>query len=95
MRIIFFIIILMVSVTTFAALPPHVQEQRDTLVMLNFVKKHPKVNKTFKRVDTKDYRVYYGGDCYIQFKRKYVLRPSGWVGPAEHLIFDSATCDYE
>ena len=75
-----------------AALPPQHQNIKDLAVMVDFVKSHPKVAATIREISVVDRKVYFGAGCKAIFVRKASLKPSGWVGPAEPLVFKRSTC---
>lgn len=80
------------SSTTFAALPPQVQDAKDLQVMEDFVQSHKKVSSTFKRINIYSKEVHFGKDCVATFARKFSFHLPGWVGPASDLEFKSTTC---
>jgi hypothetical protein len=76
----------------FAALPPQYQNMKDLNVMMDFVKSHPKVAATIREISVVDRTIYFGAGCKAVFVRKAAANPSGWVGPAEPLVFKRSTC---
>jgi len=82
-------------VTLFAALPPQHQNMKDLTVMVDFVKSHPKVAATIRKISVVDRTVYFGAGCKAIFKRKASIRPSGMVGPAEPLVLKRSTCSLD
>ena len=86
---------LIFSATAYAALPPHVQNQKDLKVMEAFVESYTKVSSTFVRIDLYTKEVHFGKNCVASFARKASFHLPGWVGPAADLEFKSATCPIE
>ncbi len=89
--------LLLAALPAFAALPPHYQNRRDLEVMLEFIQAHPRVESSLNLIDLDTYTVRFGRDCTARFVREETPKPPGWVGPADPLVFASATCpvDYE
>ena len=85
------------ALQAFAALPPQYQNRRDLEVMLEFIHAHPRVEAGLNAIDLDAYTVRYGRDCIARFVRESSPKPPGWVGPADPLVFASATCplDYD
>jgi len=75
-----------------AALPPQHQNIKDLAVMVDFVKSHPKVAATIRKISVVDRKVYFGAGCKAVFVRKSSAKPVGWVGPADPLVFKRSTC---
>lgn len=86
------LISLLSAVTLFADLPPQHQNIKDLDVMVEFVKTHPKVAATIRKISVVDRKVYFGAGCKAVFVRKSSAHPAGWVGPAEPLVFKRSTC---
>ena len=78
----------------FSALPPLYQNDRDLNVMLDFLNSHSIVKSGLNSINFDAKIIYYNRECKIYFKRKSANHPRGWVGPAEALIFDRASCKY-
>jgi hypothetical protein len=78
-----------------AALPPYHQNLKDLDVMMEFVAAHRVVAEQLRSIDLEHYAVFYGDDCKAEFKRKWVPKIPGMVGPAEPLIFARSNCDIE
>ena len=76
----------------FAALPPQHQNIKDLAVMVDFVKSHPKVAATIRKISVVERKVYFGAGCKAVFVRKASTKPAGGVGPAEPLVFKRSTC---
>jgi hypothetical protein len=89
--------LLLATLPASAALPPQYQNRRDLEVMLDFIQTHPRVEAGLNAIDLDDYTVRFGRDCIARFVRETSPKPPGWVGPADPLVFDSATCpvDYD
>jgi hypothetical protein len=90
-----FAALLLTAQASFAALPPRYQNAKDLDVMVGFIKSHERVLSTLKSIDFEHYVIVYQNDCKAVFARKHVDRSAGWVGPAEPLEFESATCGVE
>ena len=88
----FFCLVLLAATPALAALPPQYQNRRDLEVMLDFIRAHPRVESDLNAIDLDDYTVRFGRDCIARFVREASPKPPGWVGPADPLVFDSATC---
>ena len=88
---------LMLALPASAALPPQYQNRRDLEVMIDFIRMHPRVESDLNAIDLDAYTLRYGRDCIARFVREASPKPPGWVGPADPLVFDSATCpvDYD
>ncbi len=86
------LISLLSAVTLFAALPPEHQNIKDLDVMVEFVKTHPKVAATIRKISVVDRKVYFGAGCKAVFVRKPSAHPAGWAGPAAPLVFKRSTC---
>ncbi|NOR55935.1 MAG: hypothetical protein GQ531_06975 [Sulfurovum sp.] len=84
--------ILLLTNPMYAALPPGVQDDKDLQVMQNFVQSHPKVSSTLRFISLSEKKVYFAKNCEVTFKRAFAFHLPGWVGPAEDLVFKSATC---
>lgn len=82
------------STLLFSALPPRYQNEKDLNVMVEFVKSHAIVMNGLSSIDFDAKIVHYNQKCKIYFKRKSAIHPKGWVGPAETLVFDRASCKY-
>ncbi len=95
-RLAIFLLVL-TSQTAYAALPPQYQNMDDLDVMVNFIRQHERVAAELVSIELRSYTVHYGKDCKAEFKRDYVPKPDGWVGPADPLIFDKSNCpvDYD
>ena len=87
-------IIMILSNLLFSALPPRYQNEKDLNVMVEFVKSHAIVMNGLNSIDFDAKVIYYNQECKVYFKRESVIHPRGWVGPAEALIFDRASCKY-
>ena len=89
--------LLLATLPASAALPPQYQNRRDLEVMLEFIQTHPRVEAGLNAIDLDTYTVRFGRDCIARFVREASPKPPGWVGPADPLAFDSATCpvDYD
>ena len=89
--------LLLAALPACAALPPQYQNRRDLEVMLDFIQTHPRVEAGLNAIDLDTYTVRFAGDCIARFKREVSPKPAGWVGPADPLAFDSASCpvDYD
>ena len=88
-------LLLIVSTTSLAALPPEYQNEKDLNVMVNFVKDHPKIISTLKKIDFKSKVIYFADDCRAVFGRKHKPKPKGWVGPADPLEFKKSNCEID
>ncbi len=88
----YIVILSLLSILTFAALPPKVQKEKDLNVMTSFVKEHPKVSSTLISIEIYKKEVHYGDGCIAKFGRKFSLHPTGWVGPASALEFKDSSC---
>ncbi|MCL4111528.1 UNVERIFIED_CONTAM: hypothetical protein GTU68_002312 [Idotea baltica] len=88
-------LLILITSSSFAALPPKYQNSKDLDVMIRFVKDHTQVMSTLKSIDFKNFVVYFGSDCKAVFRRKHTPKPKGWVGPAGPLEFKSSTCSLD
>jgi hypothetical protein len=77
---------------THSALAPQYQNINDLDVMVNFVKAHPVVAESLRRIDLGDYVIFFGDGCKARFARKHVERPAGWAGPSEPLELKESNC---
>ncbi len=84
--------LMMGSAVLFAALPPQHQNIKDLDTLVDFVKQHPKVAVTIRKIDVVNSTVYFGAGCKAIFRRKASIKPSGMVGPAEPLELKRTTC---
>jgi hypothetical protein len=89
------IILLLTSQFSFAALPPQNQNWKDLNVMITFIKEHEKIMATLELIDLENYVVHFSGNCKAIFARKITPKPSGWVGPADPLVFRNSNCSLE
>ncbi len=85
-------IVLVFNNLIFAALPPHIQNDKDMRVMKKFVQEHPKVSSTLRYISMETKSIYFAKECVIQFERKTSFHLPGWVGPASPLIYKSSNC---
>jgi len=84
--------LIMGSVMLIAALPPQHQNMKDLDTLVAFVKQHPKVAATIRKIDVVNRTVYFSAGCKAIFMRKASMKPSGMVGPAEPLELKRTTC---
>lgn len=95
MKLYVFAIILLVSLSAWAVLPPKYQNLKDLDTMVSFIKAHDVVLSTLESIDLEDYTVQYNNGCTMYFGRKKGATPQGWAGPSEVLEFERSTCDIE
>ena len=84
--------VFLLSIESFAALPPQYQNAKDFNVIIEFVKNNRQVIATLKSIDFENFVVHYGNDCKALFAREVTPKPAGMVGPADPLAFQSSTC---
>jgi len=84
--------VLLGSTMLFAALSPEHQNIKDLDTMVAYIKSHPKVAVTLRKIDISGKIIYFSAGCKVVFKRKASSNPSGMVGPAEPLEVKRTTC---
>jgi len=90
-----FKLLLFVSTSSLAALPPQYQNEKDLNVMVNFIKEHPKVISSLRKIDFRAKIIYFDDACEAIFGRKHKPKPEGWVGPADPLEFKKSNCEID
>lgn len=89
------LVLLFLSQTAYAALPPRYQNMRDLDLMVNFISEHKLILSTLKSIDFENYTIHYKNGCRAIFGRKETPKPPGWVGPADPLEFKRSTCSID
>jgi hypothetical protein len=87
------VILLALSFSLHAALPPEVQDAKDRVVIERFLQKHPQIQKVVTRIDYDKFIIYFSKECKAYFRREIQFRLPGWVGPAAPLIYSHSNCD--
>ena len=90
MRVPVFCLFILLSTSAQAALPPLYQNNKDFDVMVDWVRAHPQVMESLRRIDFETYTVHFGRDCEAIFTRE--PQKDAVPGPAPPLRFDNATC---
>ncbi len=90
-----FLLLLLLSQISYAALPPQYQNLEDLQVMISYIEKNEEVISTLDSIDFESFTVHYSNRCKAIFGRKYTPKPEGWVGPADPLVFKSTSCNGE
>lgn len=80
---------------TWAALPPQYQNMKDIDSIIDFVKQHKRILNTLEMIDFENNVVYYNHGCIANLGRQGIMRPQGWVGPADPLELKKSTCPIE
>jgi len=78
---------------THAALAPNEQNITDLDVMIEYIKNNTDVASALKSIDLENYIIYLTDGCMVTFAREESVKPEGWVGPIDPLVFKNSTCD--
>jgi len=84
--------LILLAQTSFAALPPEYQNQKDLNAMVQYIQNSSKIMSALDRIDFKSKTVYFGDNCWVKFTRKEQHRPRNWVGPVAPLVFSNSNC---
>ena len=77
-----------------AALPPKIQQRKDSRVLDDFVLTHAIVRRHMGHIDYTNFIIYLD-NCQIEFERETVYHLPGWVGPASKLELSKTNCEYD
>jgi hypothetical protein len=92
MKIFISTLLMLLMTSSFAALPPEYQNEKDLNVMVKYINQNPKVISTLHSIDFRTKTVYFGDNCWAKFVRKEQHKPRGWVGPAAPMVFSKSNC---